>query len=207
MGRSFVFPPPPLLRRFRVFSISALGDVGQWPPRGTSPGTQRIATERENGGITTRIRIFRYSWGGLLFFLASPPLLRRFRVFCISALGVGRQWPPLGKPPGTPAESRGALRIGKRAELRAGSGILGAHGSAFCFLSSPHIYGGFVYLSFPRWVLGVNGHPRGTSPGAPRSVRGGKISELRIESGILGIHGSAFRFSVSAAPSTAVSCI
>ena len=32
------------------------------------------------------------------------------------------------------------------------------------------IYGGFFYLAFPRRVLGVNGHPRGTAPGTPRNL-------------------------------------
>ena len=41
-------------------------------------------------------------------------------------------------------------------------------GPAFCF-SFVAICGGFVYLSFPRWVLGVDGRPFGTSPGTPRN--------------------------------------
>ena len=69
---------------------------------------------------------------------------------------------------------------------------------SFDLLASPPIYGGFVYLACPRWALGVNGQPIGTSPGTPTEIRGalriGKISELRIESGTPGVPGSAFFF-------------
>ena len=71
-----------------------------------------------------------------------------------------------GHPRGTPRqEPHGTLRNGKLGELRVESVILRVPGPAFCFLPPSPIYGGFVYLSFPRWVLGVNGHPRGTPHG------------------------------------------
>ena len=50
-------------------------------------------------------------------------------------------------------------------------------------LSASPIRGGFAYLPFPRWALGVPAEP-------PRS---GRIGELRVESGILRIRGSEFR--------------
>ena len=56
-----------------------------------------------------------------------------------------------------------------------------------------------MYLVFPRWALGVNFHPRGMSPGPPAGARGqlriGKIAELRLESGYLGVLGAVFLFS------------
>ena len=63
------------------------------------------------------------------------------------------------------------------------------------FLISSPIYGGFVYLSSPRWALGVSGHPRGTPPESHGTLRNGEMAELRIESVILGIRSSAFCFS------------
>ena len=144
----------------------------QWPParivhrlppepRGTLRGG-KMAELRIESGI---LRIH----GSAFCFLSPPPLLRRFRVFVIAALGVGSQWPP---PWNAPPEPHGAPRSGKIAELRVESGILGVRGSAFCFLPPTPIYGGFVYLEFPRWVLGVDGHPRGTSPGTKRNPAG-----------------------------------
>ena len=41
-------------------------------------------------------------------------------------------------------------------------------GRLFVFSLRLPIYGSFVYLAFPRWVLGVNARPRGASPLAPR---------------------------------------
>ena len=109
----------------------------------------------------------------------------------------------------TPAElppaPHGALRNGKITVLRIESGILGVRGSAFSFSSFVAIYGGFGYLEFPRRSLGVNGHSSGTSPGTARNAAGCKMAELRRESGILGIDGSAFCFSFFDAPSTMVS--
>ena len=88
-----------------------------------------------------------------------------------------------------PAERRGTLRTGKMGgELRIASGILGVRDPSFVFLSSPPIYGGFVYLSFPHWVLG-NGRPAERPPEPTErqgKLRNGKISELRIDPGIYG---------------------
>ena len=41
-------------------------------------------------------------------------------------------------------------------------------GLLFFLLRRP-FYGVFAYLALPRWALGVNGRPRGTSPGTPRN--------------------------------------
>ena len=81
-------------------------------------------------------------------------------------------------------------------------------GLSFFFLRRP-IYGGFVYLAFPRWVLGVSVRPRGAPPRDPTephgTLRNGKMAGWRLESGFLGIPGAAFRFPSCAVPSTAVS--
>ena len=37
----------------------------------------------------------------------------------------------------------------------------------FAFFLRRAAYGGFVYLAFPHWALGVNDRPRGTAPGSP----------------------------------------
>ena len=100
----------------------------------------------------------------------------------------------------------GTLSIGKIAEFRVESAISWIPGSAFCLLSAPPIYGVFVYLAPPLWVLGVNAQPRGASPGAPAEPNGtlriGKMAELRLQSGILWGHEAAFCFSFFATQST-----
>ena len=52
-----------------------------------------------------------------------------------------------------------------------------------------------MYLSLPRGVMGVNGHPAELLPephGTPRNATDRKMAELRIKSGIFRILGSAF---------------
>ena len=71
----------------------------------------------------------------------------------------------------------GVLRSCEMAELRIGSGFLVLRGAAFCFFLPFPIYGGVVYLAAPRWVLGVNVFPRGTSPGTRGTLRIGKMAE------------------------------
>ena len=88
------------------------------------------------------------------------------------------------------------------AELRIESGILGFRCFSCCFLRRP-VYGGFVYLSLPRWMLLVNGRPAERllerPPEHHGTLRNGTMAELRIKSVILRIHGSAFSFSSLAA--------
>ena len=65
----------------------------------------------------------------------------------------------------------------------------------FGFLSAPPVRGAFVYFAFPCWVLvGVNVPPPERLPEPHGTQRNGKIEKLRIESGILRIPGSPFRF-------------
>ena len=153
-----------------ITSISDICDVRQKSRGLPSPGAPRNPKERygtENGGITNRIRNFRDSWISLFSFIRHPSAvgssIYHFRVGCWALKGTPRN------AHRNPTEPHGTLRNGKLFELRIESGILRVPGSAFCFLSSPPIYGGFVYLSFPRWALGVNGHARGTPPGNPRT--------------------------------------
>ena len=57
-------------------------------------------------------------------------------------------------------------------------------------------------------VLGVNVHsPRGVSRNHQETLRIGKMAELQLESGILGISGLVFCFRFVVAESTAVSRI
>ena len=62
-----------------------------------------------------------------------------------------------------------------------------ATGSMDVSPGSPPIGGGFFYLSFPRWALVVDG-PAAEIPPEPHgprgALRGGKMAEFRIESGI-----------------------
>ena len=61
--------------------------------------------------------------------------------------------------------SHGELRGGKVAELRLGTGILGNTGLVFYFpIVVAPIYGGFVYLALPRWVLAGNVYPPRNAP-------------------------------------------
>ena len=99
---------------------------------------------------------------------------------------------PFGTSPGTPrnpAEPHGTVKLGN---YDWGPEFYGFVAHRFGLPSAPPARGGFVYLSFPRWVLGVDGRPFGTPPGTPWN---GKIGKLRIESGILRSPGSALRFS------------
>ena len=70
-------------------------------------------------------------------------------------------------------------------------------GLAFSFRRHP-IYGGFASLVPPRWLLGVDVHlPRDVSRKPPwphGALRGGKMAEIRLESGILRIFAPAFCF-------------
>ena len=125
-----------------------------------------------------------------LFLGASPSAA----VSSISHFRV-RRWVLMGTPEERPPKPHGTPRSGKMGECRIESGNLWIPGSSFCFPSSLPIYGGFVFLSSPRWVLGVNGRPRGTPPPGPHGTpRNGTIGKLRIASGILGVRGSAFCF-------------
>ena len=76
------------------------------------------------------------------------------------------------------------------AELRIEPGILRARGSPICFPPSSPIYGGFVYLSFPR--LALMDTSAGRLPELHGTLRGGKMAELQLESAILWIPASPF---------------
>ena len=131
-GSSFRFPfSAANLRWFRIYIVSALGVVvtrnlprGAKEPRGT-PRNDRMAELRIESGI--------FGIPGSAFcFLSSYPLLRRFRVFSIAALGDGCQWPP---PRNFSRNPHGTLRNGKMAEIRQESGILRFSGPVFGFSS------------------------------------------------------------------------
>ena len=72
-----------------------------------------------------------------------------------------------------PTDPHGTLRNGKMAELRLETGNLGNTGLAFCLpIVVARLYGGLVYLAFPRWALVRNVHPRGMPPpGTPTERR------------------------------------
>ena len=62
-------------------------------------------------------------------------------------------------------------------------------------------YGGFAYLVYPRWALGVNlPEPLGT-------LRNAKLGDLRLETGNLALPARVFRTPYVATPSTVVSRI
>ena len=138
MGRPFVpfFCVPSTVVSFiwrRRVGCWALMSTPAERPHGTPT---RTATERENGGITRRARIFRDSWRCLLLScLVSPSTA----VSCIQRCRVGC-WALMPAPTERPPGARGTLRGGKMAELRLGSGILRIPGAELCFLSSsPHL--------------------------------------------------------------------
>ena len=88
------------------------------------------------------------------------------------------------------------------AELRMGSGILGGSWAGLLFPLRCHtIYGAFAYLAPPRWLSGFDVHLPRNAPRNPRcphgTLRGGKMAETRLESGILGIDGPVFGFLLS----------
>ena len=93
-GSAFCFlTSPPLLRRFRVCIISALA-VGVKRGASLNPtehhGALRIGkmAELRIESIILRVPVSAF------VFSDPTPLLRRFRVFSIAALGVVGQWPP-----------------------------------------------------------------------------------------------------------------
>ena len=69
-------------------------------------------------------------------------------------------------------EPRGTRLNGKIGKLRTEFGIVWIPGSSLRFLSASPIHGGFVYIAFPRWVLGVDGRPFGTPPRNPAERHG-----------------------------------
>ena len=103
-------------------------------------------------------------------FLDSQPIYGGFVYLSCPRWALGVNGQTRGTSPGNATEPHGALRNGKISELLVESGIPAVPVSAFVFLYSPPIYGGFVYLALPRLVLCVSGHPCGTFPGIPRSA-------------------------------------
>ena len=102
-------------------------------------------------------------------------------------------------------EPHGTLRKGKMAELRLSTGDLGNPGLVLrCPIVVTPIYGGFVYLAFPYWLLVGNvRRPLNVSrnPTEPRGTpRNAKIWELRLETGDLSMIGLAFCFPFGATP-------
>ena len=97
----------------------------------------------------------------------------------ISAFGAGCGWPPLRN---TARNPRGPRRNGENWELLIVSWISQGPGSSsripFCAARPRwfHVYafgrGGFVYLSFPRWMMGVNGQNQSGLGGADRKPKG-----------------------------------
>ena len=104
---------PPRLRRFRVFSIAALGVWRQWPiPRNGPRGPAKPHRTLRNG-IMAELRIESFILGHMArssSFLSSPTRLRWFRVFSIAALGVGRQWPTPRNISRDPTERYGSVK-------------------------------------------------------------------------------------------------
>ena len=131
-------------------------------------------------GSTFRFSFFVDIYGCFVYF-AFPR-----RALCVNGH-------PRGTPPGTPTERCGAENWGNTNRVRnfADSWI----GLLFFFLRRPSAaVSSICRRCVGRWSLMATPEERPPEPhGTPRS---GKIWELRIESGILRIPGSSFRFSV-----------
>ena len=145
------------IRRFRVFSISALG-------AGRQRGVARNPAERCGTLRIAKIRALQQESGNL----ARPARARRPPAVATLISGgfaylVFPRWALMGRLP----ELYGKIRIAKIMELRQEYGNLVILARAYCspFVATV-VFGGFAYLSFARSVLGDNGASRGTPQNA-----------------------------------------
>ena len=107
---SFSFAPP-IYGGFVYLSFHRWALVARGTSPGTPHGNSRSAASRKMAVLLLHSGILGVH-GSAFCFLSSPPLLRRFRVFSIAAVGDGRQWPPPRNVSRNPTARYGAVKWG-----------------------------------------------------------------------------------------------